>query len=96
MYDVDVNTKSTLNILETLRNSNLKCRFLLGSTFIVVGKPESLPIDENVHCNPTTVYGTNRLTSEQLCKIYHNVYDLDTLSFRITNAFGLGNNTLLQ
>ena len=38
--------------------------------------------------NPSTVYGINRLSSEYLCKVYHNVYDIDAISFRITNAFG--------
>ena len=88
MYDIDVNLKSTLCILETIRKSELNCKFILGSTFIVVGKPETLPINETVKCNPTTVYGTTRLASEHLCKVYQNVYDLDVMSFRITNAFG--------
>ena len=88
MYDVDVNAKSTLCILETIRKSNLNCRFILGSTFIVVGKPETLPVNESTNCNPSTIYGINRLASENFCKVYHNVYDLDTISFRITNAFG--------
>jgi UDP-glucose 4-epimerase len=88
MYDVDVNTKSTLCILETIRQSKLKIRFILGSTFIVVGKPKILPVNEDTPCNPSTVYGINRLSSEHLCKVYHDVYDIDTISFRITNAFG--------
>jgi len=88
MYDVDVNTKSTLCILETIKKNNLNCRFILGSTFIVIGKPETLPVTESSNCNPSTIYGVNRLTSEYFCKVYHNVYDLDTISFRITNAFG--------
>ena len=88
MYDVDVNTKSTLCILETMRNFIPKCRLILGSTFIVVGKPEKLPVNENSKCNPTTIYGANRLTSEHFCNIYHNVYGLDTIYFRITNSFG--------
>jgi len=88
MYDVDVNTKSTLCILETIRKSDLNCKFILGSTFIVIGKPESLPITETSHCNPNTIYGINRLASEHFCKVYHNVYDIDAISFRITNSFG--------
>ena len=88
MYDVDVNAKSTLCILETIKNSSLNCKFILGSTFIVVGKPETLPVNESTNCNPSTIYGINRLTSENFCKVYNNVYDLDTISFRITNAFG--------
>jgi len=88
LYDIDTNSKSTLCILEKIKNLNLKCKFILGSTFIVIGKPEKLPINEETPCNPTTIYGANRLASEHYCKIYHNVYNLDTMSFRITNSFG--------
>ena len=88
MYDVDVNTKSTLLILEKIKTLNLKCRFILGSTFIVIGRPRELPVTEESPCNPTTIYGVNRLASEHYCKIYHEVYGLDTVIFRITNSFG--------
>ena len=88
LANVDSNAKSTLFILEKIRKENLKCRFILGSTFIVVGKPQRLPVNEETPCNPTTIYGANRLSSENFCKIYHNVYGLDTVIFRITNSFG--------
>ena len=86
--DIDQNARSTLFILEKLRRMNHKCRFILGSTFIVIGKPKKLPVTENTPCNPTTIYGTNRLASEHYCKIYHDVYGIDTVVFRITNSFG--------
>jgi len=88
LYDLDVNTKSTLYILEKIKQLNLKCRFILGSTFIVIGKPLELPVTEQSVCNPTTIYGANRLASEVYCKIYQNVYGIDTVIFRITNSFG--------
>ncbi len=88
LYDVEVNSKSTLCILEKIRKINPKCRFILGSTFIVVGRPTQLPVTEETTCNPTTIYGINRLSSEHFSKIYHTVYDLDTVVFRITNSFG--------
>ena len=88
LYDIDVNIKSTMCILESIRNHVPTCKFIIRSTFIVIGKPVRLPVNEESECNPTTIYGANRLTSEHLCKIYHNVYGLDTLSFRITNSFG--------
>jgi UDP-glucose 4-epimerase len=88
LKDIDSNAKSTLFLLEKIREMKLKCKFILGSTFIVVGKPKKLPVNENSSCNPTTIYGVNRLTSEQYCKIYHEVYGMDTISFRITNSFG--------
>ena len=88
LYDVDVNAKSTLFILEKIRNTSSKCKFILGSTFIVIGKPRTLPVTEETSCNPTTIYGTNKLASEHYCKVYHNVYGLDTVIFRITNSYG--------
>ena len=88
MLDIDSNAKSTLFILEKIKQMNLKCKFILGSTFIVVGRPKKLPVDETSACNPTTIYGTNRLSSEYYCKIHHEVYGLDTRIFRITNSYG--------
>ena len=88
LYDIDVNTKSTLFMLEKIRTLNFKCRFILGSTFIVIGRPDKLPVTEETSCNPTTLYASNRLASEHYCKIYQNMYGIDTLIFRITNSFG--------
>ncbi len=87
-YDIDVNAKSTLTILETLRKSKLHCKFILGSTFVVIGKPELLPVNEDSSCNPTSIYGVNRLASEHYCKIFNELYGIDTIIFRITNSFG--------
>jgi len=88
LSDIDINAKSTLFILEKIRDLNKKCKFILGSTFIVVGKPKKLPVNENSICNPTTIYGANRLLSEYYCKIFHQVYGIDTCIFRITNSYG--------
>ncbi len=88
LNDIDSNAKSTLFILEEIRKSKLKCRFILGSTFIVIGRPQKIPVDEKTPCWPTTIYGVNRLASEHYCKIYHEVYGLDTVIFRTTNSFG--------
>ena len=86
--DLNSNTKSTLNILEVLRKSLPNCKLILGSTFVVIGKPTKLPVNEETSCNPTTIYGVNRLSSEYYTKIYNQVYGLDTNIFRITNSFG--------
>ena len=88
LNDIDSNTKSTLFILEEIRKNKLNCRFILGSTFVVIGRPHKLPIDETTPCWPTMIYGVNRLASEHYCKIYHEVYGIDTVIFRITNSFG--------
>ena len=57
LNDIDSNAKSTLFILEEIRKNKLKCRFILGSTFIVIGRPQKLPVNEKTPCWPTTIYG---------------------------------------
>ena len=86
--DLNSNTKSTLNLLQIIKQSIPNCKFILGSTFVVIGKPDKLPVNEQTRCNPTTIYGVNRLSSEHYTKIYNQVYGLDTNIFRITNSFG--------
>ena len=88
LQDVDSNTKTTLFMLEKIKEMKSSCKFILGSTFIVIGKPNKLPVNEDTPCNPTTIYGVNRLASEHFCKIYHEVYGLDTNIFRVTNSYG--------
>lgn len=88
LYDVDVNSKTTIVILETMRKLEKPCRFILGSTFWVVGRPKTLPINEETPCNPLNLYAADRLASEHYCRIYNRVYDLDALVMRLTNTFG--------
>lgn len=89
LYDIDVNSKSTIALLEAIRRLKKPCRFILGSTFWVVGRPKSLPINEETPCHPLNIYAADRLASEHYCKIYNIVYSLDTLVMRLTNTFGI-------
>lgn len=89
LYDVDVNNKSTLAILEALQQLKKPCRFILGSTLWVVGHPDKLPVNEETPCQPRNIYAVNRLASEHYCKIYNDVYGLDTVIMRLTNTFGI-------
>lgn len=88
LYDVDVNSKTTIVALETLKKLNSPCRFILGSTFWVVGRPKTLPVNEETPCNPLNIYAADRLASEHYCRIYNLIYDLDTVVMRLTNTFG--------
>jgi len=89
LYDVDANSKSTIAILEAVRKLKTPCRFILGSTFWVVGKSEGVPINEETPCHPLNIYAANRLASEHYCKIYNEVYDVDSLVMRLSNTFGI-------
>jgi len=89
LYDVDANSKSTIAILEAVRKLKMPCRFILGSTFWVVGRSEGVPINEETPCHPLNIYAANRLASEHYCKIYNEVYDVDSLVMRLSNTFGI-------
>ncbi len=89
LYDVNVNSKSTIGLLEAVRKLKRRCRFILGSTFWVVGRSKGIPINEETPCHPLNIYAANRLASEHYCKIYNEVYDMDTLVMRLTNTFGI-------
>jgi UDP-glucose 4-epimerase len=89
LYDVDANSKSTIALLETVRKLKTPCRFILGSTFWVVGRTEGLSINEETPCHPLNIYAANRLASEHYCKIYNEVYDVDSLVMRLANTFGI-------
>jgi len=88
LYDNDVNSKSTIVLLETIRKLGKPCRLILGSTFWVIGNPKTLPINEETPPNPLNIYAANRLASENYCKIYNKVYDMDTVIMRLPNTFG--------
>jgi UDP-glucose 4-epimerase len=89
LYDVDANSKSTIVLLEAVRKLKAPCRFILGSTFWVVGRTKGDPVNEETPCNPLNIYAANRLASEHYCKIYNEVYDMDSLVMRLSNTFGI-------
>jgi len=89
LYDVDANSKSTIALLEAVRKLKTPCRFILGSIFWVVGRSKGVPVNEETPCHPLNIYAANRLASEHYCKIYHEVYDTDTLVMRLANTFGI-------
>jgi UDP-glucose 4-epimerase len=89
LYDVEVNSRSTLAILEAIRKLAKPCRFILGSTFWVVGKPDRLPVNEETPCIPRNIYAANRLASEHYCHIYNSLYGLDSMVMRLTNTYGI-------
>lgn len=90
LYDIDVNSKATVAALEAIRRLDKRCRFILGSTFWVLGKPRALPVNEETLCHPANLYAANRLASEHYCSIYHKTYNVDALVMRLSNLFGRG------
>ncbi len=88
MADYAINTVGTLNILEVLRQNNLKTQFLYASSAAVYGEPDYIPIDE-VHPNfPLSPYGVSKLAGEKYCFAYYQEYGIPTTILRIFNTYG--------
>ncbi|MBM2819526.1 MAG: epimerase, partial [Nitrosarchaeum sp.] len=71
----DVNVNGTLNILEFCRKKKIK-KLVFTSSAAIYGDYEKT-ITEITPAIPTTVYGATKLTGEQYCKIYSNLFDIN-------------------
>ncbi len=86
--DLEINARSQLSILEACRYGNVNAKIIFASTRQIYGKPEYLPVDERHPLHPVDVNGINKLAGEWYHMVYHNVYDLKTVSLRLTNTYG--------
>jgi UDP-glucose 4-epimerase len=88
LTDLDINTRAQVFILEACRKFNPTIKVIFASTRQLYGKPQYLPVDERHPLYPTDVNGINNLAGEWYHTLYHNVYDMDTVSLRLTNTYG--------
>jgi len=82
----DVNVNGTLNMLEFCRKKNIK-KFIFTSSAAIFGNNES-KITESSPTIPTTVYGSSKLTGEQYCRIYSELFGITTIILRPFNIYG--------
>ena len=86
----DVNVSGTLNMLEFCRKKKIK-KFVFTSSAAIYGDYEE-KITEKTPTIPTTVYGSTKLTGEQYCKIYSNLFGINITCLRPFNIYGLRQN----
>ena len=82
----DVNVNGTLNVLEFCRKKKIK-KFIFTSSAAIFGDNES-KITESSPTAPTTVYGSSKLTGEQYCRIYSELFGITTIILRPFNIYG--------
>ena len=82
----DVNVNGTLNMLEFCRKKKIK-KFVFTSSAAIYGDYEE-KITEKTPTIPTTVYGSTKLTGEQYCKIYSNLFGINITAMRPFNIYG--------
>jgi UDP-glucose 4-epimerase len=85
-YYNEVNTKGTLNMLMLAQRLKVK-RFVFSSSSSVYGEAKT-PTSETHPLNPLSPYALNKIIGEQYCKLYSDIYDLDTVSLRYFNVYG--------
>ncbi|MFN9401506.1 MAG: NAD-dependent epimerase/dehydratase family protein, partial [Dolichospermum sp.] len=88
LTDLDIKTRAQVVILEDCRKFNPRIVVVFASNRQIYGKPQYLPVDENHRLYPTDVNGINNMAGEWYHTLYHNVYDLNTVSLRLTNTYG--------
>ena len=81
------NTMSTLNLLEATRKAKVK-NFVYSSSAAVYGNSNKFPINEDCDTGPISPYGAQKYYGEVICKVYSELYGINTSCLRYFNVFG--------
>jgi len=82
------NVVKTLRLLDIVRKSLPRTRFIFSSSAAVYGEPIMTPCHEVDPCEPVSPYGQSKLMVEQILASYNQAYGLDYVAFRYFNACG--------
>ena len=83
----DVNVNGTLSVLEAARKSIVN-RVVFASSSAIYGNTETLPHSIDLVPSPESPYALSKLMGEQLLKMWSDLYELQTVSFRFFNVYG--------
>ncbi len=83
------NVTATLNLLESCRRVGVR-RLVYAASSSAYGDTEILPKTETMSSNPLSPYALQKLVGERYCKLYYDLYRLETVSLRYFNVFGPG------
>jgi len=85
----NVNVGGTLNMLKACVDCGIS-RFIYSSSSSVYGNVEQLPTTEGHKLNPMSPYALQKLIGEQYCKLFSELYGLETACLRYFNVYGDG------
>lgn len=83
------NVQGTLNMLELSRQAGVR-RFVFSSSSSVYGDTAVFPTPETSHLNPLSPYALQKQIGEQYCRLYSEIYGLETVCLRYFNVYGEG------
>ena len=81
------NTLSTINILKACADSNVK-RLVYSASSSAYGNAVDLPLKEDHPVNPISPYAMQKYYGEVACRMFANVYGIETVSLRYFNVYG--------
>jgi len=81
------NVIGTLNLLESCRQHGVR-RFVYAASSSAYGDTQVLPKKEDMAPNPLSPYALQKFVGERYCKLYNDLYGLETVSLRYFNVFG--------
>ena len=83
----EVNVNGTLNVLFAAKECGVE-KVVYASTAAVYGDTPELPKREDMKPNPKSPYAVSKLTGEQYCAVFGEVYGLKTVCLRYFNVYG--------
>jgi nucleoside-diphosphate-sugar epimerase len=87
----EVNVTKTLSLLnecvKAKKDGNLK-KIVFASSSSVYGGATELPTRETCQLNPKSPYALQKMIGEQYCRMYGQLYGLDSICLRFFNVFG--------
>ena len=83
----EVNATGTLTLLRAVQAAGVR-RVVHVSSSEVYGSAESVPMDEQHPCQPSTVYGASKLAGEAYARAFHRTHGLAVTIVRPFNAYG--------
>ena len=85
----ETNVTGVVRVLEACRMANVR-RVVYSASSSVYGETEIVPTTENTLDNPLSPYALQKYIGEQYCRLYSQVFGLDTVSLRYFNVYGEG------
>ncbi len=83
----DVNVNGTLNVLEQARQGGVR-RVVYAASSSAYGDTPTLPKIESMPANPMSPYALQKYVGEVYCRLYANLYGLETVALRYFNIYG--------
>jgi len=83
------NLDGTLSVLVAAKDCGVR-RVVFASSSAIYGDSIDMPLRETVTPRPLSPYAVAKLASEHYCRVFHEVYGLETVALRYFNVFGPG------